>query len=64
MKVKIYFIEFLIQNKSLLQRPLESVKVERNKDDIETSLLTINSFEAPFVKIHTGTHLANLISFS
>ena len=54
------FIEFLIKQESLTAT-LES-KVERKKR-YRDSTVTINSFEAPFVKIHTGTHLANLISF-
>ena len=57
------FIEFLIKNKALLQRPLESIQIEKNEDDRETSVVTINSSEAPFLKIYTGTHLANLIGF-
>ena len=57
------FIEFLIKNKALLQRPLESIQIEKSEDDQGPQLLSINSFEAPFLKIYTGTHLANLIGF-
>ena len=58
------YIEFLVQNKSLLQRPLESIEMtDENKEELETSIITIYSSGTPFLKIHTGRDLANLIHF-
>ena len=57
------FIEFLIKHKSLLQKPLESVTFDRDENDSETVIVIINSQGSPFIKIHTGAQLSQLIKF-
>ncbi len=57
------YIEFLVKNKNLLQRPLESVSIKTSEEDLNTKIITINSMGTPFAKIHTGNQLAHLIKF-